>query len=259
MKNLVFLVVATVVAAFIPMNSSSQNPVPNQPQSTPLPHKALDRKAKAADVTNPETISELTHNVVNYPHYFSMPPEMTQKFENALNDAETKYRLHQDRGVSETEIVDLSNRLIKRFKLPDYIAVTHAQVRHLRMNLTLQSPSFMGPGLSHGPLSKGDSIDDHMSPLQAFHLATTLIDQKFLNPAYQDPKTDLAKADQDIRHQARILRLTQNSQNKHVVIKTTNYHRLELHRLVLSNASAMNSSDADEIMKDALSVLSHKQ
>lgn len=255
MKTTILLVSAIIMAAN-PMTSFSQNSDPNQQSSSQFPHKILDHKARAADVSNYSSMSDLTQTVVTYPHIYKIPSQLVETFQNSLRDSEIKYRLHQDPGVSETEIVDFTNRLAKRLGLPDYISATHSQVRHLRMNLALQSPSFMGPGLTHGPINKGDSINDHMSPLQAFHLTAVLIDQKLLNPSYQDPNVDLVQADQKLRHEAKQFALA--NKTKHALRSTPNYHRLELEQRIYNSATSMSSSEADAILSDALKTLSHK-
>jgi hypothetical protein len=54
------------------------------------------------------------------------------------------------------------------------------------MQTILNTPVFMTPRTTQQAMpSIGEPLPRSMSPLQAFHLTQTLIDQKFFNPLYQ--------------------------------------------------------------------------
>jgi hypothetical protein len=53
------------------------------------------------------------------------------------------------------------------------------------MSLALDSPAFMGRGMTSPNANIHDGINSGMSPLQAFHVGTVLVDQKISDPDFQ--------------------------------------------------------------------------
>jgi hypothetical protein len=158
------------------------------PDKTPLasPHKQLDKAAQTFKNDDEHSIRSLTNAVFDFSRALPRSPEF---IENVVKDriirAELAFRRGSFDGVHEQDIVHLVNWLADRLRLPAYAKTSPKQVRILRMDLILSSPAFMAAGATDRISKPGDSIPDRMSPLQAVHLISSLVDQKIINPEYQ--------------------------------------------------------------------------
>lgn len=218
-------------------------------QPKTLPFRDLDHNAQLASVDKPSTISNLTNAVLAYPHFYKWASPVLK---SALLQSEARYRRGTGSGISETQLLTFLNKLATQLKLPGHAIVTQAQMRHLRRNLALQSPYFMDQGLAQGPMKEGDSIGAQMSPLQAYHVASTLIDQKLLNPDYQDPQIDLASAEAQRRQKL----MSQGSgKSRRVLMHHSNPKLFELAHAINANLMSLSLSDLNEIVNEALQLL----
>jgi hypothetical protein len=171
--------------------------------------------------------------------------------ENKLTDAEINFRNNTGHGVSEAQLVDLMNWLGDRFHLPPYTRTTAAQVRTLRMKLAIMSPYFMGSTLSGREIAKGGHVRTEMSPLQALHLLNVLVDQKVINPDYQDPTIDIVAAE------------TQRNKTPSAATRgkfpsvgvQQNPKKQEVRNAISAAESAMSAQDAYDTVNHALKTL----
>jgi hypothetical protein len=230
----------------------------------PSPNQNLDSKALLADVTRPDTITDLTHEVVSYPHAYRIPQPLDTLFESNLTRAENAYRNNLGPGVSETQLLHLMNTVAAKLKLPEYTKATPAQIRTLRMHLAVSSPHFMGSGLTAPEMKVGDSINPVMSPLQAMHLFSVMVDQKVMNPDYQDPSIDLDKREQERRQERRqeIAKLKQAGsipQNAtHYLSATSNPKHAEMLRAISAGTQSISLEDAYSLVDQTLTDLKLK-
>jgi len=216
------------------------------------PSIVLDQKAKQSNVTDRKSIQDLAHQVVTYPHVFGIPDPVSGLLETKLTDAEINFRNNNGHAVSEAELANLLNWMGNKFNLPDYSKTTVAQVRTLRMGSVLASPSFMGTTLSGKEQQhKGDQVRPNLSPLQAMHLLQLMIDQKVLNPIYQDPTIDATEA-----YKHRRAELSKGAVAKlSLVDARTNARGQEIRAKITSNIEQMSPSDAYAIVDHAFKAL----
>lgn len=183
--------VATVTLPRVSKLSAQTNSSQNKMQT---PYTQLEAAAVSAlGKTDQPSVSQLASAVYQVPHYFTLQPIAMSSYSDKLVQSELEFRDGASKGVSEQELVDLANSVQNRLGLPAYLRTTPQQVRIVRMRCFVDSPQFMISSLpSHG-LKKGERISPYMSPLQALHIFSILIDQKVHNPDFQDPSVDADK------------------------------------------------------------------
>jgi hypothetical protein len=249
--RLPYIILASVLPAiiFIPrqaLRAQSQSGSPLQA------HLDIEQKAKHADARNRQTIQDLAHEVTTFPHVYPTPEPIASLLESRLTDAEIKFRNNQGHSVSEAQLADLMTWLSDRFKLPAYARTTIPQVRTLRMNLALTSPQFMGSTIGGSGIKKGGHIREEMSPLQAMHLFGLMIDQKILNPDYQDPSIDIVAAERKRKEEMRTKR---TGQGGGYIGTQENTKNREMRNSIDSAAEAMSSQDAFDVMNHVFNTL----
>jgi hypothetical protein len=159
-------------------------------QSEPTPFERLDQAA-AAFSADPTQVSALADAVFAVSHFDDVslrqiPGPARAMLKSRFVAAEEAYWSGQRPGVTEQNIADALNVLATGLSLPEFAQTTQGQVRKLRMQMLSWNPVFLGRGVVHkNPAGGAAPISETMSPLQAFHVALTMIDQKFGNPIYQ--------------------------------------------------------------------------
>jgi len=129
------------------------------------------------------------------------------------------------------------NSLGQKLGAPEYAQTSIRQVLVTRMRLAFSEPTFMGRGLGNPNLAIGESLHTRMSPFQAFHVLTTIIDQKFINPEYQVPVSEWdAEFQQRSLDQLRALKeLRDSGAGKKAVLRLGSpSKRLEMHQILSS-------------------------
>jgi hypothetical protein len=250
MKQTSFYLVIVLLTATILGHGQTKNE--NRMTSHP---KELESLAHRADIEKPDTIDNLTHKVIGYPHIYSLPSPVTNALESDLARAEIAYRNGSGAGVTETQLVALMNSLAVKFKLPAYTRTTPAQVRGLRMRLVPSLPFFMGSGLVRREMAKGESIEESMSPLQAMHLLGVMIDQKIANPNYQDPLLDLDLREAEQRKQYMELAHAQGASGSHMLVSGSNPKRAEVLNAISVGAASMSLQDAYDMLNEILTTM----
>ena len=145
-----------------------------------LPADRLNELAKTAHATGADTdIKALADKAVDP---FGIPKPIAEQFRVQLVQSEQRYRQGKA-GVTEDELVSFHNRMVKALNLPEFAETDQRQVRDLRMTLQYLSPELMSPQRKHDPANK--EVDSEMSPLQAAHLESMMIFQKYMSPMYQ--------------------------------------------------------------------------
>ena len=216
----------------------------------------LDILARSADVAQPSSIRNLTHEVLIYPHVFSFPRPIAQVLESKLDQAELDYRAGRGRGVDEAQLVAILNLLGARFNVPGYLRTTSVQMRTLRMKLFIASPAFVGAGLNLQQLNRGDSIPSKMSPLQAFHLLNVMIDQKVKNEDYQDPDLNLA-ASEEARRQLMLAQASpaERASSRVTLVRKTGTKNTEIRTAIAKSIEAMSLNDGLDLVSSILANL----
>jgi hypothetical protein len=256
MKNFV-TVFAFLLLVKTPTISGAQTGTDTQNKMT-NPYKQLEIAASYARLEEPDSISSLTDAVVGSPHFFQLPSLVTDALRVELTNAEKGYRRKENKGVSEAQVADLLNLVGKKLKVPEYARTTPLQIRVLRMNLALTSPLFMGVGLSHKGMKKGDSVDTTLSPLQAAHLFCVMIDQKLSNEDYQDPSIDLSMRARERTRTLENMKRTGQVSGNSFVMHRSNPKRTEMHASIASGIDSMSIQDALELLDNMLSSINLK-
>lgn len=113
-------------------------------------------------------------------------PEMASAmapFKDRLVRAEVNYRRQGKGGVSERGLANSLNGLTKKLGAPDYARVSPAQVRHMRVNMMVAYPGFIGRA-SEKKLKKS-VVNPEMSPIEAAGVTMLLVTQKLSNEEFQ--------------------------------------------------------------------------
>jgi hypothetical protein len=246
-------VIAILLASSVLVVAQSP-PGGNAPMQTP--DHMLDNLARQATPTNPDSITALAHSVIAYPHVYGFPPEVAGLLESDLARDEIAYRNGLGPGVKEEQVLKLLNDLAAKFHMPDYVQTTPAQLRNLRMNLALNSPYFIGAGLTNRELHEGQSVNDTMSPLQAMHLVCVMVDQKVLNDLYQDPTIDIVRAEKERSDAYRREAVAKGS--KAIVVGHSNPHGLEVRNVLSNGIASMSISDAYDLINQSMETIGLK-
>jgi hypothetical protein len=240
------------VAINVPIQTSM--PVPDG-DTMHSPHYRLESSSRLADKSNPATIDTLTQVVLSFPHTYRLPEPLEQVIESRLAISETAYRNGVGPGVTESQMVDLMNSLAETLRLPDYAKTTPLQIRVLRMALLTQSPHFMGSGMVREGMRTGESINQEMSPLQAMHLFSFMVDQKILNPEYQDPDSDPAVLHRERKKEFERIRQETTPTAKHILLRSSNPKGAEMREAISSGFESMSMNDALNLLSETLSKL----
>jgi hypothetical protein len=214
-------------------------------------YSSVESKARQARANDRESIRELSHEVIACRHVHSFPEPVATYLEEKLTDYELQYRNNAARGVSESQVAEILNLLTSKLRMPNYTRTTIRQVREARMKLALMSPQFMGYGLTGNGMHRGDQVHTVMSPLQAFHLLNGLIDQKILNPDYQDPSLDPTVSESE-RMRA------EKSAGSHITVsrKPHSQKEDEVRKSLNSGINALSVQDAFDLINQTLQELS---
>lgn len=218
----------------------------------------IELKAQQADPNNRQSIQGLAHEIIVSPHIYHVPDPVAIFLEDKLTDAEINFRNNNGHAVSETQLIDLVNWMADRFHMPLYVKTTAAQVRTLRMKLAISSPFLMGSTLTGKEVKKGGHVRTDMSPLQAMHLLNVLVDQKMVNPDYQDPSIDIVTAERQREDELRKASPTNGrvvSGKLAWVAGSINPRTNEVRNKISAEVSAMSMQDAYDIVNQALETL----
>lgn len=250
MKYALIASIAFIACLALGMRLLAQSSTPQAGMGSSYPYVAIEQKAKEATVQNQQSIQDLTHQVVTFPHMYQLPEPVVAALETKLATAEMQYRNHQGHAVTDGDLVSFMNWMGDRLHLPAYTKATASQVRSIRVRLALSSPQFMGTTLAGRDLTKGDHLHSEMSPLQAMHVFNVMIDQKLVNPDYQDPSIDLKAADDKHVKDAHGERGA-----SHLTVRSAGSRELEIRKSVSVATDSMGAQDIYEIMNHALDML----
>ncbi|HEV2416917.1 MAG TPA: hypothetical protein VGX94_03870 [Terriglobia bacterium] len=131
------------------------------------------------------SIAALSKAVLEFPHAVDVPAAARAACSPRISAAEKAYFNLTHPGVREDMLAAVLNDIATELGAPSFAQTSSHQLRVTRMRLLLSNPVFMGFRLTTANAKPGDSINPHMSPLQAVHLSLTMADQKMFNPDYQ--------------------------------------------------------------------------
>jgi hypothetical protein len=152
------------------------------------PHDRLESLAATLQSGDLQSITRMGDGVFAIPHFIDIPEIAISLLKEKFMGAEDAYWRGQHPGVHERDVVTALNALADALKLPEYAKTAPSQVRTVRMKMLYTHPRFNGLRFGNKSVSFGGKVGalpDTMSPLQALHLALTLIDAKFTVESYQ--------------------------------------------------------------------------
>lgn len=269
-RNLLLIAVVAVVsigiAAWLFTVRTHAQMRNNDPWQVGGPDKVIDNAARAVSSENETSVRALTEAVFTvYPHVFGrIPAPFDSGIKDAFTHAELAHLQGSRPGVTEQDVANLVNMWADRLHLPEYAKTSPKQVRVLRMSLAAGSPVFMGRGMTDPNAIPGATINPEMSPLQAAHLATVLVDQKFLDPDYQVAPTEWEQHFQEkqiekIKRQQDLSKAAAGKSGTYFLGSRSNPKHDEM-RQAFSNGLANLSPDAaSDLMNSSLAMLGIKQ
>lgn len=266
---LVVLLFLTFLIAILLLSMAARNSDGQTiPASTETPrsgvHQGVEEKARLLQDNNQDTYRALANEIFRSPRGFEVlaiahgigPTKIPSTIDNVIKDhlvyAEMQYRQGTGKAVREQSIVDLTNMLVQRFGLPDYVRTSPAQVRFMRMWLITVNPTFMGRGAALPNMRVGESISDEMSPLQAVHLLFEVLGHKFFDANFQmTPENwNLPNLNQGS---------AADTKSVHRVVATINTKSSEIRSLLVQHVASMNPVEAFSIIDQALEILGIKR
>ena len=192
--RLIFLV---VLAGAVSQNANGQVDPPSMKTPHYLVHQSVEEKAYLLNDNNQDTYRVLADEIFEAAHGFGAlavtqgigPTKIPITIDNVIKDrlvyAEMQYRRGLAHGVKEQSIVEFTNMLAAKLKLPSYAQTSPAQVRHIRIWLMRVNPKFMGDGAFRTGMEPGQEIYPELSPLQATHLLLEVLGHKLSDPFFQ--------------------------------------------------------------------------
>ena len=224
------------------------------------PYQAVEEKARLLEDNNQDTYRALADEIFKAPHglgIFSvdgiglenLPAPIANVIKDRLVHAEMQYRQGTGRAVREQNIVDVTNLLVQKLELPDYVRASPSQVRYMRMALITWNPTFMG---KRPNIQVGESINDEMSPMQAVHVLLEVLGHKFFDKNFQmAPEAWTSpQSNQTSKQSAAHIRLT-----KVVGVLSTNPKMDELRTLLVQRIGSMNPAEGLSLVSRMLETL----
>ncbi|MEP6912723.1 MAG: hypothetical protein ABI923_08210 [bacterium] len=157
----------------------------SQSNATENSHSLARINDKAGRITGSDeaAIRSLTDEVFNGFDSSQAPAGTVDAIKERLVRAEINYRAGVGKGVSEFGIVRMHNLLAGKLGVPDYAMTNVFEVRRFEMNALPYIPNLIGR--SNAAKAIGSSFNATLSPIQAFSIATLLMQQKLYNEDYQ--------------------------------------------------------------------------
>lgn len=263
-----YVVRCVPMLVFLPIALAQNSPPGGPAMKTPQyrVHAEVEEKARLLRDNDKDTYRALADEIFKANRGFEIlalehgigptmiPPSIDYEIKDRLVWAEMQYRRGLGKGVKEQSIVDLTNQLVEKFSLPDYVRTGPRQVRHLRMFLMLHNPTFMGQGAVRPDIKVGESINEEMSPLQAVHLLLEVFGHKFFDPDFQlTPEAwDRAQASRATQPGAT---QTTGAGTKTQVIALINPKQTEVRSSLVQKVNSMDPVEALSSIDKALEVL----
>ncbi|MGH9971840.1 MAG: hypothetical protein ACREBG_29170 [Pyrinomonadaceae bacterium] len=115
-----------------------------------------------------------------------LPAEITEDARERLVTAEINYRQGQGGAIAETNVVRLIDEFATTWNLPAYARTDVLELRRFRVSLVPLMPDLATRDSSQSLISS------NMSPLEATYITLLLIEQKTINPEYQQTPQERA-------------------------------------------------------------------
>ena len=145
----------------------------------------INQKARAAKSGGEAATRELVDEMFRSFDFAQQFAELDDSIKDRLVRAELNHKRSNGKSsCSEQRVVRAVNLLADKIGTPAYTHTNVFEVRRLRASL-LSYTSDLQEGRSNNGLHQGQKDQSSMSPLEAFFVTVTLVQQKQHNPEYQ--------------------------------------------------------------------------
>jgi hypothetical protein len=151
-------------------------------------YSSLETAASKTNGLDRNSVSNLVDEVFKYPTLAQLPSALTTGMKNRIVDGEVAHRQGHGPGITDERLSQVFNDGVDKFGFPDYAHTSPAMFRVYRTRLATRMPTFLGS--VRPAATKGDSVDDLISPAQAAYLVTMMADQKLMMPFWQKSPAD---------------------------------------------------------------------
>lgn len=151
---------------------------------TSNPLVSVREKARGAKGDDEAAIRALADEIFGVFGLDQAPAGMDDAIKERLVRAEIKYRQGRSKGSAEFRVVHMVNLLAHKLGAPDYARTNVLEVRRLRVSL-LPYTAGLRAQVPDDEIKKGGKRSASMSPLEAFFVAVSLLQQKRYNVEYQ--------------------------------------------------------------------------
>jgi len=148
----------------------------------------INDAARTAAKGDSAAIRELTGAIFDAVGFPEIPVRTQEEMKERIIRSEFNYRSTGKGGIPEKNIVKMINGLAQKLDLPDYARVDGMLVRQVRVKMFTQLPTLFSQAVTKeekGRGGVGSALKTEMSPVEAFYLASFLLQQKLLNESYQ--------------------------------------------------------------------------
>ena len=166
---------------------TAQNHTGNDARGAALaanPLVGLKEKARAAKGNDEAAVRALADETFSIFNFDQAPAGMDDAIKERLVRAELRYRQGHGKGTPEFKVVHMVNLLAHKLSAPAYASTNVLEVRRLRMGLRPYTSDLRTQSQAD-ETKKGEKHSASMSPLEAFFVAVSLIQQKRFNAEYQ--------------------------------------------------------------------------
>ena len=148
------------------------------------PLASLKEKARAAKGNDEAAVRALADETFRIFNLDQAPAGMDDAIKERLVRAELRYRHGRGKGTPEFKVAHMVNQLAHKLGAPDYARTNVLEVRRLRMGLRPYTSDLRTQSQAD-ETKKAEKHSASMSPLEAFFVAVSLIQQKRFNAEYQ--------------------------------------------------------------------------
>lgn len=204
------------------------------------PQSALERKARAIQGGDESQVRDLVNEVFRA-NALVDDAGVLENAKDRLTRAEVKFRKNQHKAIKELDIANAVNHAARKLNAPEYAYTSPYEVRRVRVGLFAQSPHLISQDVKQGNEAP-KAFNPELSPIEAFHVAASLVHQKLTNPDYQ--VTCKERRERWVEDHTQRPRRSLSSQRTQ-----------ELHALVREHAAQLSLKDAQKGADDMLDML----
>jgi hypothetical protein len=192
-RSMLSVVVVTAMVGTIWL-AAAQTTKSTNPSTTVRPRATWERVDDAARNLNgadPTRIRDLLNEVFADHGIDERIVATSGSVPDRLVAAEATFQSGKADGIPEEKVVAAVNQLAQRFNAPQYAYTDLKEVRRLRMKMVTVYPNLIGRGSSATRDDSKPHFERTLSPVEAFHITSTLVFQKIFNPEFQFSRQEL--------------------------------------------------------------------